>query len=86
MATTSTTTGTTTSVGSKNIIFDDSDVPFEEEILRHPFSIKCWIRYIEHKTLTSGSSLAVNVYERALKELPGRCESLNMTTRPREWV
>ncbi|CAB0042880.1 unnamed protein product [Trichogramma brassicae] len=46
------------------------DVVYEEEIVRNPYSVKHWQRYIEH--LTASKSLNLNVvYERALKELPG---------------
>uniref|UniRef100_A0A8B9H3R0 Pre-mRNA-splicing factor SYF1 n=1 Tax=Astyanax mexicanus TaxID=7994 RepID=A0A8B9H3R0_ASTMX len=46
------------------------DLPYEEEIIRNPYSVKCWMRYIEHKQ--SGSKSVLNmIYERALKELPG---------------
>jgi pre-mRNA-splicing factor SYF1 len=49
----------------------DDDLPYEEEILRNPYSVKHWLRYIEHKK--SGPQNAINIiYERALKELPGR--------------
>lgn len=54
---------------------EESDVPYEEEILRHPFQVKCWMRYVDHKKATGakGSTAAVNmIYERALKQLPGR--------------
>lgn len=48
----------------------DDDLPYEEEILRNPFSVKHWLRYIEHKK--NAPKQAVNIiYERALKELPG---------------
>ncbi|XP_068130687.1 pre-mRNA-splicing factor SYF1 [Hyperolius riggenbachi] len=54
----------------KQIIFEDDDLQYEEEILRNPYSVKCWMRYIEYKQ--SGSAHALNlIYERALKELPG---------------
>ena len=64
---------------SSGLILDDADLPYEEEILRHPYSTKCWLRYIEHKSSgqDSGKDSAtcrqqVNlIYERALKELPG---------------
>ena len=46
-------------------------MPYEEEILRNPFSVKCWLRYVEHKKNASDASRNL-VYERALKELPGR--------------
>jgi pre-mRNA-splicing factor SYF1 len=47
----------------------------EEEILRNPFSVKHWIRYIEHlkadKKNRKDPRRLFLVYERALKELPG---------------
>ncbi|XP_031570615.1 pre-mRNA-splicing factor SYF1-like [Actinia tenebrosa] len=56
---------------SKTIIIEEDDLPYEEEIIRNPYSVKCWMRYIEHKS-KAGSKTANNmVYERALKELPG---------------
>lgn len=57
-----------------SIIFQEEvDLPYEEEILRHPYSVKCWMRYVEHKVATGGKGHSVNIiYERALKELPGR--------------
>ncbi|XP_046676581.1 LOW QUALITY PROTEIN: pre-mRNA-splicing factor syf1 homolog [Homalodisca vitripennis] len=55
---------------SVDLIFSEEDLPYEEEILRNPFSVKHWLRYIEHKK--DGTKNAVNIiYERALKELPG---------------
>jgi len=55
-----------------DLVLEEADIPYEEEILRHPYTVKCWMRYIEHKTSTGGSNQAVNlIYERALKELPG---------------
>lgn len=54
------------------LVLDDLDLPYEEEILRHPYSVKCWLRYIEHKSSKDAKSSQVNlIYERALKELPG---------------
>lgn len=45
-------------------------MPYEEDILRNPFSVKHWLRYLDHKK--SGEKTDINVtYERALKELPG---------------
>uniref|UniRef100_A0A3B3ZZI7 Pre-mRNA-splicing factor Syf1-like N-terminal HAT-repeats domain-containing protein n=1 Tax=Periophthalmus magnuspinnatus TaxID=409849 RepID=A0A3B3ZZI7_9GOBI len=50
---------------------EDDDLPYEEEIIRNPYSVKCWMRYIEFKQ--NGSKTTLNmIYERALKELPGR--------------
>lgn len=51
---------------------EEEDLPYEEEIIRSPYSVKFWMRYIEHKA-KKGSNTALNLlYERALKELPGR--------------
>lgn len=52
------------------IIFNEEDVPYEEEILRNPYSIKHWLRYIEHKKDAPKHGVNI-IYERALKELPG---------------
>ena len=57
----------------------DSDIPYEGEIQRHPYQVKCWMRYVEHKQNTRAPTAAVNmVYERALKELPGRWVELDV--------
>nr|CAD7396578.1 unnamed protein product [Timema cristinae] len=53
-----------------DIIFNEDDLPYEEEILRNPFSVKHWLRYIEHKKGSSRQTVNI-IYERALKELPG---------------
>ncbi|XP_064395800.1 pre-mRNA-splicing factor SYF1-like [Halichondria panicea] len=54
----------------KDLMFEESDLPHEEEILRHPYQIKCWLRYIEHKS-TAPKAVINLIYERALKQLPG---------------
>ncbi|KAJ8251347.1 hypothetical protein GJAV_G00220370 [Gymnothorax javanicus] len=52
------------------VIFEEDDLPYEEEIIRNPYSVKCWMRYIEYKQ--NGPKSVLNmIYERALKELPG---------------
>ncbi|OAD60169.1 Pre-mRNA-splicing factor SYF1 [Eufriesea mexicana] len=51
-------------------IFNEEDLPYEEEILRNPYSVKHWQRYIDHLKSTKSNNLNI-VYERALKELPG---------------
>ncbi|XP_015589714.1 pre-mRNA-splicing factor SYF1 [Cephus cinctus] len=53
-----------------DIPINKEDLPYEEEILRNPYSVKHWQRYIDHLKSTKSSNLNV-VYERALKELPG---------------
>uniref|UniRef100_T1P7U2 Tetratricopeptide repeat protein n=1 Tax=Musca domestica TaxID=7370 RepID=T1P7U2_MUSDO len=52
------------------IDFPDEDVPYEEEILRNAYSVKHWLRYIDHKARAPNNAVNI-VYERALKELPG---------------
>ena len=38
-----------TSQDDRDIMFEEEDIPYEEEILRNPCAVKCWLRYIEHK-------------------------------------
>lgn len=50
----------------------EDDLPFEEDIVRNPYSVRHWLRYINHKQLSGGSPDSVNMlYERCLKQLPG---------------
>jgi pre-mRNA-splicing factor SYF1 len=46
------------------------DIPYEEDLLRQPGSLRCWLKYIEHK---QNAPLAQRffIYERAVKDLPG---------------
>lgn len=56
------------------MLFDDEDLPFEEDCIRNPYSLKSWLRYIDFKSKASGKTnwIAVYlIYERALKQLPG---------------
>uniref|UniRef100_A0A1A9WIW5 Suppressor of forked domain-containing protein n=1 Tax=Glossina brevipalpis TaxID=37001 RepID=A0A1A9WIW5_9MUSC len=53
-----------------DIDFPSEDVPYEEEILRNAYSVKHWLRYIDHKAKAPNNGVNI-VYERALKELPG---------------
>ncbi|XP_044761023.1 pre-mRNA-splicing factor syf1 homolog [Coccinella septempunctata] len=53
-----------------DIEFGDEDLPYEEEILRNPHSVKHWLRYIEHKKKSPKFEINL-IYERALKQLPG---------------
>ncbi|XP_064616120.1 pre-mRNA-splicing factor SYF1-like [Liolophura sinensis] len=54
----------------KNIFFEEADLAYEEEILRNPYSVKCWLRFVEHKKQAPKSAINL-IYERALRELPG---------------
>ncbi|XP_066295028.1 pre-mRNA-splicing factor SYF1-like [Branchiostoma lanceolatum] len=57
---------------NKDLLLEETDLAYEEDILRNPFAVKCWLRYVEHKTTTNAPGKAINlVYERALRELPG---------------
>ena len=47
----------------------DEDLPFEEDVLRNPFSVRHWLRYIDHKK--EDSDAVHMLYERALKGMPG---------------
>ena len=51
-------------------VIEEEDLPFEEEILRNPHSLKAWLRYIDSRKEAIPSKLNM-LYERALKELPG---------------
>eukprot|EP00123_Amoebidium_parasiticum_P017227 comp23760_c1_seq1/m.41135 comp23760_c1_seq1/g.41135 ORF comp23760_c1_seq1/g.41135 comp23760_c1_seq1/m.41135 type:complete len:846 (-) comp23760_c1_seq1:271-2808(-) len=54
----------------KGFILEEEDIPFEEDILRNPYSVKAWWRYLEHKR-TASRAVRNMIYERALKEIPG---------------
>ncbi|CAI9716217.1 pre-mRNA-splicing factor SYF1-like [Octopus vulgaris] len=54
----------------KDIYFEEDDLPYEEDILRNPYSVKCWLRYIEHKKEAPKTVINM-IYERAIKEMPG---------------
>ncbi|XP_010573543.1 PREDICTED: pre-mRNA-splicing factor SYF1, partial [Haliaeetus leucocephalus] len=50
---------------------EEEDVQHEEEILRNPFSVRCWLRYAQARQ--KGPRHRLNLlFERALRELPGR--------------
>ena len=49
-----------------NVVFEEEDLPFEEELLRNPHSLKAWLRYIEAREDAPNSKLNL-LYERALK-------------------
>ncbi|CAD5235659.1 unnamed protein product [Bursaphelenchus xylophilus] len=52
----------------KSLVFEDEDLPYEEDILRNEFSLRSWQRYIDHKIKTKAPSKQVRIiYERALK-------------------
>ncbi|GLT30120.1 hypothetical protein SLA2020_049400 [Shorea laevis] len=55
---------------SKELYPSQEDLPYEEEILRNPFSLKLWWRYLIAKSEAPFSNRFI-IYERALKALPG---------------
>lgn len=48
----------------------EEDLPYEEEILREPFKLKGWWRYLVARAAAPFAKRAV-IYERAVKALPG---------------
>ena len=48
----------------------EEDVPYEEELIRNPYSLKPWLRYLQHKT-DGPLHEKVFVLERACRALPG---------------
>ncbi|KAH6944400.1 hypothetical protein HPB50_002912 [Hyalomma asiaticum] len=55
---------------TRDIVFEEDDLPYEEEIIRNPFSVKHWIRYIDYKK-DQPKHIINLICERALRELPG---------------
>lgn len=56
----------------------DEDIPYEEEVARNQYSVKSWLRYLDHKEealRNARGSLDLRplfiLFERCLKELPG---------------
>jgi pre-mRNA-splicing factor SYF1 len=49
---------------------DESDILYEEEIIKNKYSPKVWLRYLDYKK-DSPQSVRNLIYERALKEIPG---------------
>ncbi|KAF9896983.1 hypothetical protein BX616_006387, partial [Lobosporangium transversale] len=53
-----------------SINITDKDIAFEEDLLRNPYSLRHWMRYLDHHE-SSPIAQRFIVYERAVKELPG---------------
>jgi pre-mRNA-splicing factor SYF1 len=49
---------------------EEEDIPYEEDVLHHPYNFKSWWRYLEFKVDTLQRKRFL-IYERALKEIPG---------------
>lgn len=55
---------------SSELYPSQDDLLYEEEILRNPFNLKLWWRYLIARTQSPFNKRAI-IYERALKALPG---------------
>jgi pre-mRNA-splicing factor SYF1 len=53
------------------MFIEDDDIPFEEDVIRNPFSLKSWLRYIDSKSNSKDWSSVYLIYERALNQIPG---------------
>ncbi|KAJ1958997.1 pre-mRNA-splicing factor syf1 [Dipsacomyces acuminosporus] len=53
-----------------DIDITDDDLRFEEEVMREPYKLRGWLRYLEHKKEGAPRALSI-IYERAVKNLPG---------------
>ncbi|KAK8970682.1 hypothetical protein KSP40_PGU006094 [Platanthera guangdongensis] len=58
------------------------DLPYEEEILRNPFNLKLWWRYLVARSESPFEKRRI-IYERALKALPGSYKIWNAYLRER---
>lgn len=48
----------------------EEDIPYEEELIRNPYQLSPWLRYMQHKT-DRPIHEKVFVLERACRDLPG---------------
>lgn len=53
-----------------DLLPDADDLLYEDELLRNPFSLKMWWRYIQARS-DGAAKKRYLLYERALKSLPG---------------
>ena len=56
--------------GIEDLLPNDEDLLYEEELLRNPYSLKMWWRYIDARKHVSNRRKYL-LYERALRSLPG---------------
>jgi len=49
---------------------NDADLPYEEDLLRNPYNLGAWMKYLDIKAKAS-YTVRFQLYERALKMLPG---------------
>jgi len=51
-------------------LISEEDIPYEEELIRNPYTLKPWLHYLQHKT-DRPLHEKVFVLERACRQLPG---------------
>ena len=54
----------------RDLLPDEDDLVYEEELLRNPYNLKLWLRYIESRREGAMKKRYV-LYERALQAMPG---------------
>ena len=54
----------------EDLLPDEEDLPYEEELLRNPYNLKMWLRYLSARQDASQKKRNL-LYERALRSLPG---------------
>lgn len=54
----------------EDLLPDEEDLLYEEELLRNPYSLRMWIRYLDARKSSSPKKRYL-LYERALNSLPG---------------
>lgn len=55
---------------AEDLLPDEADLLYEEELLRNPYALKMWFRYLDARK-TAPPSRRYVLYERALHALPG---------------
>jgi pre-mRNA-splicing factor SYF1 len=51
-------------------LISEEDIPYEEELIRNPYTLKPWLHYLQHK-MARPLHEKVFVLERACRQLPG---------------
>ena len=54
----------------EELLPDDDDLLYEEELLRNPYSLRMWVRYLEARK-DAAQKRRFLLYERAISALPG---------------
>lgn len=68
--------------GIDSLLPDEADLLYEEELLRNPYSLRMWVRYLDARK--SAPTLKRRLlYERALEKLPGSYKVLWRGMMPR---